>query len=199
MSAVPSDVRRAPAAVLTLLLAALWAAAPPGPAAAAELPPLSQRVTVLPEPVPAPALRLTDLDEVEHDLADLRDRLVLVNFWATWCPPCRREMPSMERLHQALKDQGLTVLAVDVGEDPDTIFAFTGQLNPAPTFPMLVDPDGKTAEAWAVLGLPTSFVVDTQGRIIMRAVGGTEFDDPELVEKLKRHLPAGTPPAAPGS
>jgi thiol-disulfide isomerase/thioredoxin len=136
---------------------------------------------------------------VEHDLADLRDRLVLVNFWATWCPPCRREMPSMERLHQALKDQGLTVLAVDVGEDPDTIFAFTGQLNPAPTFPMLVDPDGKTAEAWAVLGLPTSFVVDTQGRIIMRAVGGTEFDDPELVEKLKRHLPAGTPPAAPGS
>lgn len=105
----------------------------------------------------------------------------------------------MERLHQALKDQGLTVLAVDVGEDPDTIFAFTGQLNPAPTFPMLVDPDGKTAEAWAVLGLPTSFVVDTQGRIIMRAVGGTEFDDPELVEKLKRHLPAGTPPAAPGS
>lgn len=102
----------------------------------------------------------------------------------------------MERLYQALKDQGLTVVAVDVGEDPDMIFAFTGQLDPAPTFHMLVDPDGKTAEGWGVLGLPTSFVVDPEGRIIMRAVGGTEFDDPALIDELKRHLPEGTPPAA---
>lgn len=196
MSAGPSDSRRVRARTLTLLLAALCVSVAAGPAPAAELPPLSHRVTMLPEPVPAPALRLEDLDEVEVDLADLRGRLVLVNFWATWCPPCRREMPSMERLYQALKDQGLTVVAVDVGEDPDTIFAFTGQLDPSPTFPMLVDPDGKTAEAWGVLGLPTSFVVDPEGRIVMRAVGGTEFDDPALVDALKRHLPEGTPPPA---
>jgi thiol-disulfide isomerase/thioredoxin len=193
MSAAPTDPRRTPAAPLTLFLAAaLWAGSGP----AAELPPLSQRVTALEKPVPAPALRLEDLDEVEHDLAEYVGRLVLVNFWATWCPPCRREMPSMERLHQQLADQGLTVLAVNLGEDGDTVFAFTGQLEPSPTFPMLIDPDGKTAEAWGVRGLPTSFVVDPQGRIILRAVGGTELDDPDLMAELRRRLPeAGQPPA----
>lgn len=95
----------------------------------------------------------------------------------------------MERLHQQFADQGLTVLAVDVGEDADTVFAFTGQLDPAPTFPLLIDPDGKTAESWGVLGLPTSFVVDPQGHIVLRAVGGTEFDDPALIDALRRHLP----------
>lgn len=95
----------------------------------------------------------------------------------------------MERLHLALGERGLTVLAVDVGEDADTVFAFMGQLDPAPTFPMLFDSDGAAAEAWGVMGLPTSFVVDPQGRIVMRAVGGTEFDDPALVEALERRLP----------
>jgi thiol-disulfide isomerase/thioredoxin len=159
---------------------------------AAELPPLSHRVTVLEDPVPAPPLRLEDIDEVEHDLADLRGRLVLVNFWATWCPPCRREMPSMERLYQKLKERGLTVLAVDVGEDADTIFAFTGQLDPAPTFPLLIDPDSNAAQDWGVKGLPTSFVVDPEGRVIIRAVGGTEFDDPAAIDQLLPHLPAAS-------
>jgi thiol-disulfide isomerase/thioredoxin len=185
---VPTDATRLPAA-LRLLAAVLCAGVLAGPAAAAELPPLSNKVTALSEPVPAPALHLDDLDGVGHDLAGLRGRLVLVNFWATWCPPCRREMPSMERLHRTLKDQGLTVLAVDLGEDAETVFAFTGQLDPAPTFPMLMDPEGKTAEAWGVLGLPTSFVVDPQGRIVLRAVGGTEFDDPALIEQFRRRLP----------
>lgn len=179
--------------LLGLFLAAVGMLLGTGPALSAELPPLSNRVTLLDAPQPAPPLRLMDLDEVEQDLADLRGRLVLVNFWATWCPPCRREMPSMERLHQALKDQGLRVLAVDVGEDLDTIFAFTGQLEPAPTFPLLADLDGSTAEAWGVLGLPTSFVVDPKGLIVMRAVGGTEFDDPQLVDRLKRYLPEPRP------
>ncbi|MCU0834133.1 MAG: TlpA family protein disulfide reductase [Chromatiaceae bacterium] len=186
MSAAPTD-RTAPRwAVLLILLAIASATAAP----AAELPPLSHRLNVLAEPTPAPPLRLKDIDEVEHDLADLRGRLVLVNFWATWCPPCRREMPSMERLYQQLRDRGLTVLAVDVGEDADTIFAFTGQLDPAPTFPLLLDPDGKAAADWGVKGLPTSFVVDPEVRVILRAVGGTELDDPAAIEQLLPYLPA---------
>ncbi|MCF7997285.1 MAG: TlpA family protein disulfide reductase [Chromatiaceae bacterium] len=197
MSVVPTETHRFRGPLLLgLVLAAVGMLLCTGSALSAELPPLSNRVTLLEEPQPAPPLRLIDLDEVEQDLANLRGRLVLANFWATWCPPCRREMPSMERLHQALKDQGLTVLAVDVGEDLDTIFAFTGQLEPAPTFPLLADLDGSTAEAWGVLGLPTSFVVDPEGQIVMRAVGGTEFDDPALIERLKRYLPELTPSAA---
>jgi thiol-disulfide isomerase/thioredoxin len=171
---------------LALLLAVALAA---GAVGAAELPPLSQRLTVIDDPAPAPPLRLADLDGVEHDLADLEGRLVLVNFWATWCPPCRREMPSMEHLYQALRERGLTVLAVDVGEDVDTIFSFTGQLDPAPTFPLLLDPDSQAAQAWGVKGLPTSFVVDPAGRVIIRAVGGTEFDDAAALEQLLPYLP----------
>jgi thiol-disulfide isomerase/thioredoxin len=160
-----------------------------GAAGAAELPPLSHGLTALGVPAPAPALRLRDLDDREYDLADLRGRLVLVNFWATWCPPCRREMPSLERLYQQFRDRGLTVLAVDVGEDADTVFAFTGQLEPAPNFPLLLDIDSRTVQDWSVKGLPTSFLIDPQGRVIFRAVGGTEFDHTQILEQLSPHLP----------
>ncbi|MFZ0790841.1 MAG: TlpA disulfide reductase family protein [Chromatiaceae bacterium] len=152
------------------------------------MPPLSHRLTALGEPAPAPALRLEDLDGNLHDLADLRGRLVLVNFWATWCPPCRREMPSLERLYQQLRDRGLTVLAVDVGEDSDTVFAFTGQLDPAPSFPLLLDAESRAVEDWGVKGLPTSFLIDPQGRVIFRAVGGTEFDHAATLEQLSPYL-----------
>jgi thiol-disulfide isomerase/thioredoxin len=160
-----------------------------GVVGAAELPPLSHRLTAVGEPAPAQALRLLDLDGSTHDLADLRGRLVLVNFWATWCPPCRREMPSLERLYQQLRDRGLTVLAVDVGEDPDTVFAFTGQLEPAPSFPLLLDSESRAVEDWRVKGLPTSFLIDPQGRVIFRAVGGTEFDHAATLEQLSPYLP----------
>ncbi len=157
--------------------------------AAAELPPLTHGLTPITEPKPAPALRLADLDGEVHDLADLKGKLVVVNFWATWCPPCRREMPSLERLHQRLQARGLAVLAVDVGEDADTVFAFTGQLEPAPSFPLLLDRDSQTMQRWKVKGLPTTFVVDAAGKVVYRAVGGREFDDPAMVEALQTMLP----------
>ncbi len=93
-------------------------------------------------------------------------------------------MPSLERLKQRLQDRGLAVLAVDVGEDADTVFAFTGQLEPAPAFPLLLDRDSKAMQRWKVKGLPTTFVVDPQGRVIYRAVGGREFDSPAMIEAL---------------
>jgi len=163
---------------------------PGGVVGAAELPPLSHRLTALSEPAQAPTLRLRDLDDRPHDLADLKGRLVLVNFWATWCPPCRREMPSLEHLYQQLRDRGLTVLAVDVGEDADTVFAFTGQLEPAPSFPLLLDADSRAVQEWRVKGLPTSFLIDPQGRVIFRAVGGTEFDHAATLEQLSPYLPS---------
>lgn len=151
---------------------------------AADLPPLSHSLT-LQAPKPAPALKLKDLEGKMHDLAQFKGRVVLINFWATWCPPCRREMPSMERLSQAFKGKPFVVLAVDVGEDADTIDAFTSQLDTTPTFPILLDTRSHTMQAWKVAGLPTTFLVDKQGRIVSSAIGGREFDHPEIVKTIR--------------
>jgi len=154
---------------------------------AADLPPLSHSLT-LQAPKPAPPLKLKDLDGRTHDLARLRGRVVLINFWATWCPPCRREMPSMERLSQALEGEAFVALAVNVGEDAGTIGAFTSQLDTEPTFPILLDTRSLTLQAWKVAGLPTTFLVDSQGRIIASAIGGREFDHPEIVKAIRELL-----------
>lgn len=170
-----------------LVAASLAALIPSLPAAAAALPPLAHGLTQQ-APKPAPALRLPDLDGKSHDLAKLRGKVVLVNFWATWCPPCRREMPSMERLSQALAKEPFVVLAVDVGEDTDTIEAFASQLDVAPTFPVLLDADSRAMTAWKVGGLPTTFLVDKQGRVVASAIGGREFDHPEMIESIRSLL-----------
>jgi len=152
---------------------------------AENLPPLTHALTPISKPQPAPALSLPDLDGKLHDLGDLKGKVVLVNFWATWCPPCRREMPSLERLRSRLGDKGLAIIAVDVGEDADTVFSFTGQLDPAPSFPMLLDRDSTAMQRWKVRGLPTTYVVNADGRVIYRAVGGREFDHDAIVQQLE--------------
>lgn len=166
-----------------LIAAALAACCAATPLAAADLPPLAHTLT-LQAPRPAPALKLKDIEGKSHDLAKLRGKVVLINFWATWCPPCRREMPSMERLAQRFRGQPFVVLAVDVGENPDTIEAFTSQLDTAPTFPILLDTRSQVMRAWQVAGLPTTFLVDKAGRIVASAIGGREFDHPEIAKTV---------------
>lgn len=153
------------------------------------LPKLGYRLNELPKPVGTPDFNLQDMDEKKYSIEDFRGKVVLVNFWATWCPPCRREMPSLERLYQKLKEKGFIVLAINQFEDPDHVFAYTGQLGTDPTFPILFDRDSKVAEAYKVVGLPTTYLLDKQGRIRYRAVGGREFDHPE-VEKIIQALMA---------
>jgi thiol-disulfide isomerase/thioredoxin len=160
---------------------------PAAPTGAADLPPLSHSLTKQ-APRPAPVLKLPDLDGSPHDLAKLKGNVVLINFWATWCPPCRREMPSMERLSQALAGEAFTVLAVDVGEDAETIEAFTSQFDAPPSFPILLDAKSTAMQAWKVAGLPTTFLVDKQGRIVASAIGGREFEHPEIVRAIRELL-----------
>lgn len=155
-----------------------------GSAYAAGLPPLTHKLTAINKVVKAPALRLKNLDDEVIDIKNLKGNVVVVNFWATWCPPCRREMGSLERLHQALKDKNVVVLAVDIGEDVDTVFSFLGQVEPSPTFPILFDLDATTMKRWKVQGLPTTFIVAPDGTIAYRAVGGREFDHPAILNAI---------------
>jgi thiol-disulfide isomerase/thioredoxin len=137
------------------------------------------------DPVPAPALALPDLAGSPFTLAQVEGQVVLVNFWATWCPPCRKEMPALQRLSQQFAGEPLTVLGVNVGEDPERIKDFLQSLPVPLDFPMLLDRSGDTAKAWNVRVVPTTWVIDPQTRKVLGAVGEVDFDSPELVEQLR--------------
>ena len=145
-------------------------------------------------PVPgqpmAPKLKLLNMDGQKVDLEKLRGQVVFVNFWATWCPPCRREMPSLQRLWLKLGNgkSKLQIVAVNVGEDADTVLGFMGTLDTSPTFPIVFDKDSAVLRAWPVMGLPTTFVIDKKGHIIYRAIGGRAFDSPESIRFITELL-----------
>jgi thiol-disulfide isomerase/thioredoxin len=152
-------------------------------AGAADLPPLGHRMNPVSPPLSAPDFSLPDMDGEAHTLSEFRGKVVMLNFWATWCPPCRREMPSMQRLYEKYRDRGLEVVAVNQFEDPDLVFEFTGRLSLEPTFPILFDRESRVSEQFRVKGLPTTYLLDREGKIRYQAIGGREFDHPE-VERL---------------
>lgn len=134
-------------------------------------------------PYPAPDFSLKTEDGKTWRLADQRGKVVVLNFWATWCPPCRYEMPSMERAREAVQADGILIVAVNVGEDADTIFEFTGRY--PVSFPLLLDQDASVIKKYKVIGLPTTFVIDPAGNVTHKVVGGREWDDPELLKGLR--------------
>ena len=127
---------------------------------------------------PVPSLKLSTLDGQAVDLASLRGKVVLINFWATWCIPCRREMPSLQRLWLKLEQSSLQILAVDVGEGEAEVTNFLSTFNPAPTFQIVLDKSSAVLQTWPVKALPTTFIIDQQGRLAYQAIGGLEFDSP---------------------
>lgn len=118
---------------------------------------------------PAPDWALQDLAGNTVRLSDLRGQVVLVNLWATWCPPCRAEMPDLAALYLAHKDEGFIVLGVNNQERPDTVAGFLAR-NPLP-YPVLLDPDLHVARAFAADYLPASFVIDRRGVLRETLVG----------------------------
>jgi len=137
----------------------------------------------LPERPVAPDFSLKDMDGTVHTLSAYRGKVVIVNFWATWCPPCREEMPSMERAWKKLRHEDVVMLAINVGEDEDSIFEFTASY--PVEFPLLLDRESAVTGNWPVRGLPTTFVIDPQGKIVYRAIGGRDWDAEEVLEKVR--------------
>lgn len=130
--------------------------------------------------LPAPEFALPDLEGNQRSLSDYRGRVILLNIWATWCPPCVDEMPSMQALYEALGSEGLEILAVSIdvnGSKAVAPFAEKYGL----TFPLLLDPDSRVAAAYGTTGVPESFIIDREGRLARKVIGGVDWISPAVV------------------
>ena len=131
-------------------------------------------------------IELADLDGVEHSLSAMKGKVVLVNFWATWCPPCIQEMPSLVRLADSIQSDKLIVLAVNVQEKQPRVKRIVARL--ALDFPVLLDHSRAVADAWDIKVFPSSFVVDAKGDLRFKAIGPIEWDSDEAVTLVKQLL-----------
>jgi thiol-disulfide isomerase/thioredoxin len=134
-------------------------------------------------PQPAPRLALEDIQERTWRLQDLTGKVVLVNFWATWCSPCLEEMPSLKRLQAAMSDSRLIVLGVNVEEPLGRVRRFVKRLGIE--FPTLIDADGTAYRDWGIKVYPASFLVDGAGRVRYQALGPISWDEDEAMEAVR--------------
>lgn len=156
--------------VAVAVFAALWATGPP------------------PDPLlpgrEAPDFALPDLEQATVRLADLRGKVVLVNFWATWCKPCEDEMPAMQRLYESLAGTDFEMLAVSVDEERAPVVAFRERLGL--TFPILLDPTKKISHAYQTYRYPESYLIDRDGRLLARYIGPRNWDAAVYHERLRK-------------
>lgn len=140
----------------------------------------AQEATVVPwTGGPTPALVLPDIDGRVHNLADYRGKVLVVNFWATWCAPCRDELPSLERLREALRGRPFEVLAVNVNEGEARVQRFLTEI--PLRLPVLLDRHGDTPRAWKVRGLPATFLLDAEGLIRFWYLGELDWAQAKIV------------------
>ncbi len=145
---------------------------------------------------PAPNFSVVDLEGAQRSLGEFQGKVVLLNIWATWCPPCREEMPSMERLYQEIGDEEFEILAISVdapfgqrdafGREGGNLSAYADSVGLS--FKILHDPSGKIQETFQTTGVPESFVIDRDGVIFKKIAGPTAWDAEENVQFIRRLL-----------
>lgn len=144
----------------------------------------------------APDFSAYDLGGTERSLDDYRDKVLLVNIWATWCPPCREEMPSMQRLYEEIDDDRFEIIAISIDAplgETDPFGRVGGDLvaygeSAGLTFPLLHDPSGRVQQTFQTTGVPESFVIDQDGVVFKKVSGSTQWDAPQNVELVRRLL-----------
>jgi len=138
------------------------------------------RLVTFKRSIAAPEFTLKDLAGDSVKLEQLRGNYILLNFWATWCPPCVKEMPSMERLQQHFKDKSMQVIAVSLDKEPEAVVAeFVARLKL--TFPVLLDPEGIVSGPYGASALPSTFIVNPEGRVIAAAKGERDWSSDEAI------------------
>jgi len=197
MPAVRAVVKRRTLAAVGLALLALAATAPgfaagqvaaAGGTPSAPEGPFARNFTFSDPPPPAPSEAFQTLDGAVVALGDFRGQVVLVNFWATWCAPCVKETPSLERLHLQLAEEGLAVLAVSQDRNGAAVVTpFLGRID-LQHLPVYLDPKGTLGRAFGVQGLPTTYVIGRDGRLLAALIGPAEWDAPAAVDFLRHFL-----------
>jgi peroxiredoxin len=146
--------------------------------------------------LPAPGFSAPSLRGDTVELESLRGKVVLLNAWATWCEPCRWEMPAMERLYEQYGGKGLVVVAVSQDQEPGPDAVEGGTLKDVAgfvaenhlTFPVLLDPKARLTRIYGIVGLPTTFLIDRQGRIVRKVLGPARWDEPPYSKEIQRLL-----------
>jgi thiol-disulfide isomerase/thioredoxin len=129
---------------------------------------------------------LRDVDGETFELDQTRGDWVFLHFWASWCGPCRKEMPTIQKMASIFKDEKLKIVMVNMAENEDTIFEFLASINVE--LNSLMDVDGQLTEVWKPRGLPTTFLINPKGEIKYQAIGGRDWDKPEYIAFLKKLL-----------
>lgn len=125
-------------------------------------------------PTAAKAFTVPSLRGQALSLADFKEHVVLLNFWATWCPPCREEMPSMERLYQRYRGRPFTIVAISIDKNVAAVAPFVGTYRL--TFPVGLDPQSEVADKYGIRALPTSYLIDRTGSVVAVALGPRDWD-----------------------
>lgn len=131
-------------------------------------------------------LPVTTLEGEAVDLNQYKGRVVLLNFWATWCPPCVKEMPSMQRLQNQFSGQEFQVIAVNLAQSATAVESFLMEQDFEFSLPVYLDEQGQGFKDLQLQGMPSSFLIDAEGQLIETIVGGREWDEPDTVDILKK-------------
>lgn len=138
----------------------------------------------------APDFTLPSIDGTQVSLQQYQGKVIFLNFWATWCIPCREEMPALEKLHQAYQEQDLVVLAIDHKESPQQVKAFFAKHGLS--FPSVIDATGDIFRAYSVAGMPTTYLIGRDGNMLARGIGGRDWTTAEahaLIRDLTQKSP----------
>jgi len=138
------------------------------------------------ETLPSINFTLKNLSDESVDLEDYRGKVVFLNFWATWCGPCKYEIPSMQELYDVYKDDGLEIVAVNLAERKSTVAKFVDEYEM--TFPVLLDERSSVGSIYGARSIPTSYIIDRNGNILSMFVGAREWDTPEIYDLFEKVL-----------